>query len=162
MNPEKIEFRAAAFYRMIHSVWTMTEKNRDAFPVKLNAGMNGDKVNETLAEIILEMNSRGRARACFPTMDKEVMSKVVLLVVRAFELEPNLHSKFETLYLLSYTALTITSMADNAMNQRAKEVFDLSKSFYDLGQKISGLDVIPHAEIRMEGGNQYLTFYIGV
>jgi Na+-transporting NADH:ubiquinone oxidoreductase subunit NqrC len=47
-----------------------------------------------------------------------------------------------------------------AMNKRGKEVVELSKMFYDLSKEISGIDVLPNAEITCDGVNDHLTFTV--
>lgn len=156
----EISFRAAAFWRLLYNVFTMTKNKREVFlPEFPSAEPNWDDiedVNRMLYSMIIDMNGGTNARATFLTNDAHLLASAVLKVVRAFEDAPEIHLKIMTCWMGSVILCEI----NDRIAERVDEVRNLSKQFYELSKKTKGVDVVPNASLRVDGPNDWLTFSV--
>jgi len=155
------EVRAAAFQRIVHTVWSFTKKNRDVFPLDLENIEDGDTVREQLAGLILQVNL-GSANAYVSTRNTDTLAKMAMLVVKAFGSDPEIYGKMVTCRAAQLVGSSMTGNMDNMSPaiRRANENVDASKHMNELGKKIMGKNVVPTVEIRNDGRDDYIQFTV--
>lgn len=141
-------FRAAAFWRLLHQVWSLTKNYcPEAFPI----GSLGDKDwtkepkhIETLVSMIFEMNCGTSARCGFLTIDEDVLADSVIMVVRSFTSMPELLPKLETLFLATKVGNEIlgpNGLMNSYTKTRLEEMMNLARDFYTMANAIENKDV---------------------
>jgi hypothetical protein len=141
-------FRAAAFWRLLHQVWSLTKNYcPEAFPIGSLVDRDWDKEPkhiETLVSMIFEMNCGTSARCGFLTIDEDVLADAVIMVVRAFTSMPELLPKLETLFLITKAGSSFVGpkgLMNSYIKTRLEEMMNLAKDFYTMANVIENKDV---------------------
>lgn len=152
--------RAAAFARVANMVHILT---KDTPTPAFNLGVGfldlPDEV-QLLYGVIMQQNAGLGACAELPSQDAELMAKVVMCLVLAFVANPSVFAKIQTCTLAELAGNALTGSYDERRNARRMEVLEAAKLLNNLGKEISGLEVVPSAEINKDGSNDYLTFLV--
>jgi len=133
--------RVPAFWRLLHSVYTMSKGDPDVFFGEINGvEVVDDPVDQHLLSMIMDMNTGTSARAMLWTEDLVVVAGMMRKVLRAYEKMPEIHGKINT----CWAAQTVGNMINQSICggakalERADEVRLLSKSFYELSLHTKG------------------------
>jgi len=162
MAHQQYHFRAAAFWRVVANVYTMTKKNPEVFlGSRIEDDVWDNPEDQVLVNIIYDIGRFG-AKNRFPTNDEEVLAKATAKVIRAFVLYPELYGKIAMCCPMQAASLAMMGNMSqekmNAANRRAEEVRDLSKMFREIG--LSGDTLALSATISQAQENEYLSISI--
>jgi hypothetical protein len=159
-------FRAAAFHRVVANVYTMTkEKPEDFLGRRIEDGVWEKEEDQVLVSMICEMNWTG-ANSRFMSKDEEVMKKVVLKVIRAFWLYPELYGKFTTCFAMQAVGTCVLghkegSKASDSV-RRAVEVRDVSKMFHEMAKEIFAQNANFTTQLSHDEKNEYMTLCLKI
>ena len=136
-----MEFRAAAFYRILGNLQTIHQKDGEDLLNTLLKMKDIAPYQEELAGMIMEMNCRG-AMAIFPTDNLTELADMVLYIARYYYLHPEAAAKISTICGIPKAGSTIVGdghtcpLLSGSSNGRIQEIASLNNNFHQLSQII--------------------------
>jgi len=99
-----------------------------------------------------------------PTTDLNLLALTLLKIVRCYKYAPEIHSKIAMLWAMCEVgAIILPGSEMSGASSRAKEIKELDKAFYEISEKMTGMDVSATVTIEESSKpSQYIMFEVKV
>jgi hypothetical protein len=152
-------FRAAAFWRLLNCVDSFIKRSSEC---KFQFIDNLENEEDKIIESVLNDMKRGGARSDFYTNNPDVINKIVLKVLKAFQKNPKIYGKIVSCMAIQYIGSSMLLISEKSViqdrNRRASEMTTLAGMFNRLAEDSFGVEHIPFSSLSKEGTNEYLIF----
>jgi len=143
-----VDIRAAAFWRLVSNIYTLTDPTPSIFVGEITKDYfpyygEENEISVVLAPIIYRMNiTKECALSDFPTDNKNMLAKAIVRILLCYINVPEIYNKINDLYVSQITVtMFATTSQSKAASIRANELKTLNENLRYISKKFNRTNI---------------------